>query len=287
MMAELVHLEVAGASAPSRSTRRKPQRAVAAGRRRPRPAAHRGARDPGVRVVVLTGTGSVFCSGADLKERRTAEPAPASGRPSGVVPILTAMWHAPKPIVGRINGAARAGGLGLVAACDIAVAPETATFALSEVRIGVVPATIAVVLVPKIGQSRAMELCLTGDVFDGRAAVAMASSMPRPRRGSWTRSSIATCRACSRARRRRWRAPSASCGRSRRSRWTRLRGDVPAVGALVRVRGSGRGDGGVRGEARAEVDRRRRLAGSAGAIFSAAVTAPASASARRTSRRAP
>ena len=59
------------------------------------------------------------------------------------------MWEAPKPIVGRINGAARAGGLGLVAACDIAVAAEPATFALSEVRIGVIPATIAVVLVPR------------------------------------------------------------------------------------------------------------------------------------------
>jgi methylglutaconyl-CoA hydratase len=127
--------------------------------------------DPAVRVIVLTGAGSVFCSGADLKERRTAEPAPPpGGRPGGLAPILTAMWEAPKPIVGRINGAARAGGLGLVAACDIAVAAEPATFALTEVRIGVIPAIIAVVLVPKIGEARAMELCLTGDVFDARAA---------------------------------------------------------------------------------------------------------------------
>jgi methylglutaconyl-CoA hydratase len=81
------------------------------------------------------------------------------------------MWDAPKPIVGRINGVARAGGLGLVAACDIAVAPETATFAFTEVRIGVIPAVIAVVVVPKIGTSRAMELFLTGDPFDARAAV--------------------------------------------------------------------------------------------------------------------
>jgi methylglutaconyl-CoA hydratase len=112
--------------------------------------------DPAVRVIVLTGSGSVFCSGADLKERRTAEPAPPPGRPGGLAPILTAMWEGPKPIVGRINGAARAGGLGLVAACDIAVAAEPTTFALSEVRIGVIPATIAVVLVPKIGEARAM-----------------------------------------------------------------------------------------------------------------------------------
>lgn len=126
--------------------------------------------DPAVRVIVLTGSGSVFSSGADLKERRTAEPAPPPGRPRGLVPVLTAMWEAPKPIVGRINGAARAGGLGLVAACDIAVAAEATTFALSEVRIGVIPAIIAVVLVPKIGEARTMELSLTGDVFDARAA---------------------------------------------------------------------------------------------------------------------
>ncbi len=87
------------------------------------------------------------------------------------MPILTAMWEAPKPIVGRINGPARAGGVGLVAACDIAVAAESATFAVNEVRIGVIPAVVSVVLVPKMGRTRAMELFLTGDVFDARAAV--------------------------------------------------------------------------------------------------------------------
>lgn len=174
MTAELVHLEVKQGvgtiTLDSPHNRNALSRQVVADLDRQMTAA---LDDPGVRVVVLTGMGPAFCSGADLKERRTSqEPAPASGRPGGVVPVLTAMWHASKPIVGRINGAARAGGLGLVAACDIAVAPETATFGLSEVRIGVVPGTIAVVLVPKIGQTRAMELCLTGDVFDGRAAVA-------------------------------------------------------------------------------------------------------------------
>lgn len=127
--------------------------------------------DPGVRIVVLTGTGPAFCSGADLKERREGDDAPPSPRPGGLMPILTAMWEAPKPIVGRINGAVRAGGLGLVAACDIAVAPETTTFAVTEVRIGVTPAIVAVVLLPKLGEARAMELFLTGDTFDAKAAV--------------------------------------------------------------------------------------------------------------------
>jgi methylglutaconyl-CoA hydratase len=130
--------------------------------------------DPLVRVIVLTGAGPVFCSGADLKERRQSDaPAPgAATQRRGLAPILTLMWESPKPIVGRINGAARAGGLGLVAACDIAVAPENATFAITEVRIGVTPAIVAVVLLPKLGEARAMELFLTGDTFDAKAAVA-------------------------------------------------------------------------------------------------------------------
>ena len=74
--------------------------------------------------------------------RRAAGPAAAQG-PGGVVPILAAMWEAPKPILGRINGPARAGGIGLVAACDIAVAAEGATFAVNEVRIGVIPVALS------------------------------------------------------------------------------------------------------------------------------------------------
>jgi methylglutaconyl-CoA hydratase len=121
--------------------------------------------DPGVRVIVLTATGPAFCSGADLKESR------ATGPRGGLAPILAAMWEAPKPVVGRIVGPARAGGLGLVAACDIAVAPESTTFAFSEVRLGVIPAVISVVVVPRIGTTRALELFLTGEPFDARAAV--------------------------------------------------------------------------------------------------------------------
>jgi methylglutaconyl-CoA hydratase len=134
--------------------------------------------DDRARVIVLTGNGPSFCSGADLKERRAenAEPgdgssaAPNAPRPRGLAPILATLWNAPKPIVGRITGPARAGGIGLVAACDIAVAVETATFAFSEVRIGVIPAMIAVVVVPKIGESRALELFMTGDTFDAKRA---------------------------------------------------------------------------------------------------------------------
>lgn len=130
--------------------------------------------DPAVRLIVLTGTGTVFCSGADLKEQRAAnEAGGAQSGPGGLVPILKAMWHSPKPVIGRINGAARAGGLGLVAACDISVASDNATFAVTEVRLGVIPAIISVLLVPRIGATKSMELFLTGDVFNAARAVAL------------------------------------------------------------------------------------------------------------------
>ena len=96
--------------------------------------------DPGIRVVVLTGAGRVFCAGADLKEALT-NPAGATGLMAGVLQLL---WDSSTPVICRLNGAARAGGIGLVAACDIAIAPDQATFAFSEVRIGVVPAVISV-----------------------------------------------------------------------------------------------------------------------------------------------
>jgi len=127
--------------------------------------------DDRVRVIVLTGAGPVFCSGADLKEPRVSGKEHGQAPTSGLPAILTTIWNAPKPVIARINGPVRAGGLGLVAACDIAVSVETATFAFSEVRIGVIPAIIAVVVVPKIGAAKAMQLFLTGETFDARAAV--------------------------------------------------------------------------------------------------------------------
>jgi methylglutaconyl-CoA hydratase len=126
--------------------------------------------DPAVRVVVLSHAGPVFCSGADLKE--TAE-----ARENGTVPaelladVLAALWEFPKPVLARIAGPARAGGLGLIAAADIAVCTRDATFAFSEVRLGVIPAVISATVLPRLAPRAAAEHYLTGDVFDGvRAA---------------------------------------------------------------------------------------------------------------------
>lgn len=127
--------------------------------------------DDAVRVVVLGHTGRVFCSGMDLKETRGA-----GVQEQGVqeVPrILSTIWDSPKPVVARVAGPARAGGVGLVSACDIAVAAEDATFAFSEVRIGVVPAVISVTVLPRLLPRAAHELFLTGETFDAARAVAV------------------------------------------------------------------------------------------------------------------
>lgn len=127
--------------------------------------------DDRVRLIVLTGAGPVFCSGADLKERGGVSEQGRGGGAGGLVTVLKQIWYSPKPVIARVNGPARAGGLGLIAACDIAVAVDSATFAFSEVRIGVIPAIISVVILPKLGPANGMELFLTGDTFDAGEAV--------------------------------------------------------------------------------------------------------------------
>jgi methylglutaconyl-CoA hydratase len=124
--------------------------------------------DDAVRVIVLTHTGTVFCSGMDLKE---AGGASASQQGVNEFPaILEQIWTSPKPVVGRLAGPARAGGVGIVAACDIAVAVDEATFAFSEVRIGVVPAVISVTVLPRLLARPAHELFLTGETFGAERA---------------------------------------------------------------------------------------------------------------------
>jgi methylglutaconyl-CoA hydratase len=125
--------------------------------------------DDAARVIVLSHTGRVFCSGMDLKESRGAG-AQAQGI-NEFPAILERIWTSPTPVVARLAGPARAGGVGLVAACDIAVAAEDATFAFNEVRIGVVPAVISVTVLPRLLPRAAHELFLTGETFDGSRAV--------------------------------------------------------------------------------------------------------------------
>jgi methylglutaconyl-CoA hydratase len=123
----------------------------------------RASADDAVRVLVLSHAGSVFCSGVDLKGG-------AASSAATLPDILVALVECPKPVVARIAGPARAGGLGLIGAADIAVAAEDATFAFTEVRIGVVPAVISATVLPRIAPRAAAELFLTGEVFGGPRA---------------------------------------------------------------------------------------------------------------------
>ena len=127
--------------------------------------------DDAARVIVLTHTGTVFCAGMDLKESRGAG---AEQQGVNEVPeILSTIWDSPTPVVARLAGPARAGGVGIVAACDVAVAARSATFAFSEVRIGVIPAVISVTVLPRLSARAAHELFLTGETFDATRAAAI------------------------------------------------------------------------------------------------------------------
>ena len=122
------------------------------------------ADDPTVRVVVLTGSGTTFCSGADLAGAVAATSGGfTSGGTSGLVDVLVAMLDHPKPIIGRVQGHVAGGGNGLVAACDLAIASEDARFAFTEVRVGVAPAIISVVCLQVMHRRDAQALLLTGE----------------------------------------------------------------------------------------------------------------------------
>ncbi|MFJ6657662.1 enoyl-CoA hydratase family protein [Streptomyces sp. NPDC091377] len=117
--------------------------------------------DDGVRAVVLTHTGTTFSAGADLRN----PPAPEA-----LVGLLRALVELPKPVVARVTGHARAGGLGLLAACDLAAAADTASFAFTEVRVGVAPAVISLPLLDRTDPRALARYYLTGERFDAAEA---------------------------------------------------------------------------------------------------------------------
>jgi methylglutaconyl-CoA hydratase len=130
---------------------------------------HAAVEDPKARVVVLTGNGPAFCAGADLKSGGGVAQPGSGGKP--FVEILKLIREGPKPVVCGVNGHAFGGGIGLVAAADIAIAVDTAKFSFSEVRIGVVPAMISVVVLPKLGEHNTMRLFLTAERFTAKDAL--------------------------------------------------------------------------------------------------------------------
>ncbi len=118
-------------------------------------------RDRDVRAVVLTHTGNTFCAGADLRD---------PPHPDALVGLLRQIVELRKPVVARVTGHVRAGGLGLLAACDIAAASAAATFAFTEVRIGVAPAVISLPLLPRTDPRALARYYLTGERFGAAEA---------------------------------------------------------------------------------------------------------------------
>ena len=126
-----------------------------------------------IRLVVLTGNGRSFCAGADLTAMRAAadftyEQNVADGE--AIFDLMAAVDGCPKPVIGRINGAAIGGGAGLVSCCDYVVAVERAKFGFSEARLGIVPAVISPFVLAKIGATHGRVLFMTGERFDAHHA---------------------------------------------------------------------------------------------------------------------
>jgi methylglutaconyl-CoA hydratase len=134
------------------------------------------ALQPDIRVLVLAGRGQSFSAGADLawmkrlgaaSQAENVEDAAAMGR------MFAALRHCPKPIVARVHGPAIGGGLGLVAACDIALAAEGAVFATPEVRLALIPAVIAPLVIAAIGERQCRRYFLTGERFSAAQALTL------------------------------------------------------------------------------------------------------------------
>ena len=133
-------------------------------------------QNPDVRVVVLAAEGKSYCAGADLNWMKrmstySHDENMADGR--ALARMLNTIVTCPKPVVGQVQGAAYGGGVGMVAVCDIAVASTKAVFCLSEVKLGLTPATISPYVVAAMGERNAHRYFLTAERFDAAAALAM------------------------------------------------------------------------------------------------------------------
>lgn len=136
-------------------------------------AARRLGADDAVRAVVLAAEGAFFCAGGDLAWMREQMASDAATRAEGaraLAAMLGALDALPKPLIGRVQGSAFGGGLGLISVCDVAVAASDARFGFTETRLGLIPATIGPYVVARMGGANARRVFMSGRVFEAREA---------------------------------------------------------------------------------------------------------------------
>lgn len=132
--------------------------------------------DASVRVVVLTGEGKSFCAGGDLAWMQKAMAADGPTRNAEarkLATMLQAMNTMPKPLIGRIQGQAYGGGVGMMSVCDVAIGVTGARFGLTETKLGVIPATIAPYIIARMGEARARRVFMSSRIFEAEEAVAL------------------------------------------------------------------------------------------------------------------
>ena len=139
-------------------------------------AAERLGRDPAVRVVVLTGAGESFCAGGDLgwmKEQMAADGPTRAREAKKLALMLNALNLMPKPLIGRVQGNAFGGGIGMMSVCDVAIGAATARFGLTETKLGLIPATIGPYVLARMGEDKARRVFMSSRIFGAEEAVTL------------------------------------------------------------------------------------------------------------------
>ena len=132
------------------------------------------AADDAVRVVILTGAGKSFCAGGDLewmRDQRDMDAATRAGEAGKLAAMLGALNTLPKPLIGRVQGNAFGGGVGMASVCDVAVGVDTLKMGLTETRLGIIPATIGPYVIARMGEGRARRVFMSGRLFGADEAV--------------------------------------------------------------------------------------------------------------------
>ncbi len=133
-------------------------------------------RDAEVRAVVLTGAGESFCAGGDLgwmREQMAADGAARAAEAKKLAHMLKALNELPKPLIGKVQGQAFGGGIGMISVCDVAIGVEGARFGLTETRLGLIPATIGPYVVARMGAAMARRVFLSARLFGAEEAVTL------------------------------------------------------------------------------------------------------------------